>query len=216
MKILKIEKYKGSTLRLELEDGREHFISSETASAMNLLSGTDIPESALEDLLLADKKRKARERALYLLDGRDYSYVELYEKLECSYGGEVAYQVVDELSEKGLINDRRYAEEIARRLYDSKGYGFYRVREELRRRGIPEAVISETLEKYSDQTEIKNRILKAIRSRYPGYLSGEKAEPEDRHKLKAALGRLGFCFSDIDSALRDIDSGELGCDEEEE
>ena len=124
MKILKIEKYKGSTLRLELEDGREHFISSETASAMNLLSGTDIPESALEDLLLADKKRKARERALYLLDGRDYSYVELYEKLECSYGGEVAYQVVDELSEKGLINDRRYAEEIARRLYDSKGYGF--------------------------------------------------------------------------------------------
>ena len=70
MKILKIEKYKGSTLRLELEDGREHFISSETASAMNLLSGTDIPESALEDLLLADKKeRRGKGRSIFLTAG---------------------------------------------------------------------------------------------------------------------------------------------------
>lgn len=82
LKITGVSKYKGSTYMIEFEDGETAFLNYEIVSAYGLRAGLDMPESAWEKIVFDNEFRKAKERALYLLDYRDYSYVELYKKLE--------------------------------------------------------------------------------------------------------------------------------------
>ena len=82
LKITGVSKYKGSTYMIEFEEGETAFLSYEIVSAYGLRAGLDMPESAWEKIVFDNEFRKAKERALYLLDYRDYSYVELYKKLE--------------------------------------------------------------------------------------------------------------------------------------
>ena len=46
--------------------------------------------------------KRARERALYLLDYRDHCYAEIVTKLLRKYDEDIAYGVADELSDKGV------------------------------------------------------------------------------------------------------------------
>ncbi len=141
--------------------------------------------------------RRARERALYLLDYRDHCYAEIVTKLLKNYDEEIAYAVADELADKGIIDDERFAESMARRLIEVKHYGLYRARQELRRRGIPKSSIEEVLDGYSEGSI--ERALELIERRYTRYLV-----PDDRRelqKLVAALVRQGYSFGEAKAAV---------------
>ena len=95
LKITGVSKYKGSTYMIEFEEGETAFLNYEIVSAYGLRAGLDMPESAWEKIVFDNEFRKAKERALYLLDYRDYSYVELYKKLEKNYSEEICDAVMD-------------------------------------------------------------------------------------------------------------------------
>ena len=114
LKITGVSKYKGSTYMIEFEKGETAFLNYEIVSAYGLRAGLDMPESAWEKIVFDNEFRKAKERALYLLDYRDYSYVELYKKLEKNYSEEICDAVMDKMLELGTVNDRRYAQGLAR------------------------------------------------------------------------------------------------------
>ena len=54
----------------------------------------EISEEKLEEILEASEKRRAFERAMYLLDYRDYSYRELFGKLSESYEEDICFYVL--------------------------------------------------------------------------------------------------------------------------
>ena len=62
--------------------GEPAFINSEIIAQYNIKGGVSIPESAWNQVVYANEFRRARERALYLMDYRDHSYIELFKKLE--------------------------------------------------------------------------------------------------------------------------------------
>ena len=121
LKITGVSKYKGSTYMIEFEEGETAFLNYEIVSAYGLRAGLDMPESAWEKIVFDNEFRKAKERALYLLDYRDYSYVELYKKLEKNYSEEICDAVMDKMLELGTVNDRRYAQGLAQRRYKPQG-----------------------------------------------------------------------------------------------
>ena len=94
LKITGVSKYKGSTYMIEFEEGETAFLNYEVVSAYGLRAGLDMPQSAWEKIVFDNEFRKAKERALYLLDYRDYSYVELYKKLEKNYSEEICDAVM--------------------------------------------------------------------------------------------------------------------------
>ena len=78
---------------------------------------------------------EARERALRLLDKRDYSRKMLLDKLtEKGVAPADAEEVTDWLCSLGVVDDVRYAGLVVRH-YAAKGYGERRIRDELYRRG---------------------------------------------------------------------------------
>lgn len=197
MVIAEISPYKGSTVCVVFGGGERIYINSGIAEEYNLKAGMDIPAAAVEEITAANDFRRARERALYLLDGRDYSFVELYEKLEKNYDEDICLRVCKNMAEMRLINDRRYAEMRARELFEIKGVGMYKARQELKRRGLSEKIIDEAVEPYAGEEDSFARLEQLVERKYERYLVDEKGVK----KVKNALFRQGYGFSEINAVL---------------
>ncbi len=202
MKITSIEPFKGKTLKISFESGEPIFINSDIAAEYHLERDIDIPESGVEDIVRANDARRAKERALYLLDNRDYSYAELFKKLAESYDEDICYEVLNRLAEIGCIDDRRYARYLAEKLCAVKKYGYFKAREEMRLKGLSRDIIEEALADYAEDSS--ERLLELIDKKYARYLTDEKGVK----KVKAALARLGYSFVDINAAISEYTSGD--------
>lgn len=197
MLITEISKFKGSTMCVVLDDDSKHYFHSSIISEYHLKEGMNIPEDAIEEIAEANEYRKARERALYLLDGRDYSFRELYDKLTANYSEEISLRVCRYLAEMKLINDRRYAELRARELFEIKRVGIFKAKMELRRRGISDEIIAEVIEPYSDEEDSFARLEVLVEKKYERYLTSEKGV----NKVKSALLRQGYSYDEIRAVL---------------
>ena len=171
---------------IEFEEGETAFLNYEIVSAYGLKAGLDMPESAWEKIVFDNEFRKAKERALYLLDYRDYSYVELYKKLEKNYSEEICDAVMDKML--GL----------ARTYVEVRKYGYYRAYQQMRQKGLTKPIIEEALEEYSEGTY--ERLYELVERKYLRYLDGEKGDI----KVKNALVRLGYSYDIIKEVLADI------------
>ncbi|MCD8006070.1 MAG: recombination regulator RecX [Oscillospiraceae bacterium] len=197
--ITSIEKYKGSTIRVNFDEGEPLFINVDVLNEYHLGKDMSIPKPAIEEIVHANDFRRAKERALYLLDERDYSYIELYKKLERNYDDDICLEVCNRLSEIGCINDRRYSEHLAEHYCVTKRFGLRRAREEMRKRGISNELITEALYPYEDT--VPERIAELIDKKYARYLTDEKGV----EKVKAALVRQGYSFSEVNKALSEYE-----------
>ena len=141
----------------------------------------------------------AKERALAMLDRRDYSRAELLKKLrEKGEDAAEAEAAVERLVELGFVDDTRYAPLVVRRCA-AKGYGPQRVRQELLRRGIPRELWDEVMAQMPVQDDAVDRLL---RSRL-------KSARPDRAELKRAsdyLLRKGYGWDEIRAALARYDA----------
>ena len=179
------------------DSGQRIYIHEKILAEYHLREDMDVPEQAVEEITAANDYRRARERALYLLDVRDYSFMEMYEKLEQNYSEEICIKVCKNLAELGLINDRRYAEIRARELFEVKRLGMYRAKMELKRRGIPDSIIEEVTEPYADEEESFSRLEQLVEKKYERYLTDEKGVK----KVKNALLRQGYSYGEIKAVL---------------
>ena len=205
MKITELSPYKGTTWQITTESGGKIFIGQKTVEKMNLKKGMELPDSAIESIKEEDLERKSREHAMYLLSGRDYGFVELFRKLEKTYPKEMCLRTCKLMAEKGLVNDREYAFRLGKQLFEIKKESAVAVRYNLTQKGIPKDIISEVIDTYCEDDEaVKERIKALVEKKYKRYLTDEAGV----RKVKNALARLGYGYSDINSALKEFDNEE--------
>ena len=195
--VRQISHYKGKTLRIDLEEGEPVFINADIVSDFRLAKGVILSEEEWSKLMYACDLRRARERALYLLDIKDYSYILMFRKLSENYPEQICYEVCDRLAELGMINDRRFAEGLARNYMEIKGYGRYRAVQEMRLKGLSKELIEDALAPYSDTESTRLRLRELIEKKYR-----RRLETEDGiRKVKNALVRQGYSYADINAVL---------------
>lgn len=181
-----------------LFDGGERlYIHEKILAEYHLKVGTNVPAEAAEEIAAANDYRRARERALYLLDVRDYSFVELYRKLEKNYPEDICIRVCKNMAELRLINDRRYAESLARQLFEIKRVGMFKAKQELKRRGLSDNIIEEAVAPYEGEEESFSRLEELVERKYERYLTDEKGVK----KVKNALLRQGYRYDEINAVL---------------
>ena len=193
-----VEKYKGSTWEIVLDDGEHVYLNADIVSRFSLSAGMELCDEEWDEIVAENLYRKARERALYLLDYKDYSYIELYKKLEKTYPEDICGRVMDKLTEIGVINDRRYAEGLARTYVENRCYGYYKAMQTLRQRGITRQIAEEVLETYEDSAY--DRLREFAEKKYSSYLDDEAGI----RKVKNALVRRGFSYDLVNRVVRDI------------
>ena len=146
-------------------------------------------------------EERAKSFAGYLLASRMYTCDEIYKRLiRKGCDDETAEKVVAEFCSAGILNDEKYAEMY---IYDALNIhmkGFYRIKQELLRKGIAASVIERAAEGMEDDAE--DRLLEYARQRFGDRVFTDYREIE---KAKAHLLRRGYSFSDINRCFRALD-----------
>lgn len=99
--------------------------------------------------------RQVKEKALRLLEYRTQSEYELKQKLLRAGGTtEDIKSVIEFCKEYGFVNDRSYAEALAKDLSKLKKFGKQRIRQELHKRGIDSELIDYALLEIEDNEDV--------------------------------------------------------------
>ena len=202
MIVADVSPFKGSMMSVQLSGGglaqeMKIYIHSEIIRKYNVAKGMELSEEEADRLIYENDLRRARERALYLMESRDHSYRELFDKLEKNYSEDICFEVCNRLAEIGVINDRRYAEKLCRQLFEVKKLGRYRVKQEMRLKGLGSEIIEEAMENFSEEDEPFERLEKLVEQKYERYLTDRKGV----EKVKNALARKGYSFGEIKEVL---------------
>ena len=201
MKITSVTRYKGSTYEAELDDGRKLYLHADIITDFGIRAGMETDRDTLRKIIYASNFRRAYQRALYLLDYRDYTCSEMYNKLLENYKSEpLCTAVMKRLTEHGFIDDERYAERMARKLVEVKHFGYRRCKRELMLKGISEFIAEDALAPYADTfAENLGELLLTKHSRYLTDIEDKRSI----EKVKSALVRYGYDYTEINRAVKE-------------
>lgn len=197
MELTAMEPRRHSLTALFLDGEYAVSVDTETLLQAGWKLGCEVTDEELHSLLQHSDERRAREKALYLLEHRSHSRKELEDKIARTVPRPVAAAAAEKMEELGLVDDTDFAQRCARELY-RKGFARRRVLWELSRKGIdPETAEAAASENEPDTAEGIDTVLhKKYRD-----LSDEKV----RRRAAAALQRLGYSGEDIRAALKRYD-----------
>lgn len=201
MEITALQRYKGSTFEAELDYERKIYLHSDIIADFGLRTGMVLERDELRKIIYASNFRRAYQRALYLLDYRDYSAKEMYDKLIDTYKSEkLCGAVLEKLKGAGLIDDVRYAGNMARKLVISKRFGRRRALRELTMKGIDRFTAEDALEEYDEI--FSENLMELIEKKYSRYLT-DMSDRKNIEKVKSALVRYGYSFDEINHTVRE-------------
>lgn len=195
MIITELRKRRGRLYLLVLDGEPAMTVDVRTFEESPYRVGSSLSDEELKALLDESARRRAREKAVYLLSRSDHSRRGLEEKLCREAGAEVAEQTAQRMEELGYINDERYAHRLARDLTERKLYPRRRVVQELCARGISRELAMLAVEE--TEKEDLDKALELLDKKQYNRLHDENG----RRKAEAALARYGFDGGTIRCAL---------------
>ena len=90
------------------------------------------------------RKQSLNERAMNLLARREHSVAELVTKLSADFEYDEIIAGISKLTKANLQSDQRFAENYLR-YRSQRGFGYQKIRQELKERGVDAELISEAL-----------------------------------------------------------------------
>ncbi len=145
-----------------------------------------------------DAEKKALDLAVRYLGNREHSRKEIILKLKRKqFIEDVVEKTLNRLDELGLLDDRSFALNYVGSRSKKKPSGRYKLRYELRQKGISEEVIDEVLSEYDGSSNCLDAALKKL-----PFLKGD--DRYRRRKLHAFLMNRGFDTETIRDTLDQI------------
>ena len=159
-----------------------------------LYVGMELDTGTLEALERRAEALALREKAAALLSRQMLSAGQLRERLSRKGAPEDRVEETVEWAERiGLVNDRTYAAALVKHCRQ-KGYGLYKIRDELYRRRVPRDLWEEALAELEDPGEIIDR-----------FLEKKLLDPEDPKQIRKAsdaLARRGFSWHEVSEGIQ--------------
>lgn len=187
-------------MHLFINDEYDFTVTADFWFSSSFQSGDKIDEGELEQLKTKAEDRKAFNKALNIICRRDHGERELTEKLSKTLDRASAEAAVKKAVDLGLVNDNTFAQKYAQELYSRKGFAPARIRLELLRKGISRDLADEVANEIEFNPQ--ERIAELLDSnRFARQLTDEKG----KDRTCNTLARLGYSYSDIRSAMREIE-----------
>lgn len=193
--VLKLEP-KGSRWHVYLDNHIDFLLYKGEIRKFNIQEETCLDEKQYSTIMEILYKR-ARERALYILDNAYKTKKQIVDKLKSGcYPSFIIDRVIEYLTEYDLVNDYRYT--MLYIDYKSESKSKRQMIQDLYSKGISKSIIDTAFENvdFSDDNSLKKVIEKRI-SRY------NLNEKKDMEKFYRYLVGKGYAYSDIKRALSD-------------
>ena len=205
---------RGLRVRVHLDRGDPLEVALEALERLGLGVGDPLPPNRRHHLANADAEVAVREAALNLLSHRARTRAELRSKL-VGRGFRPARvdPCLDRLEERGLLDDAAVASAFVRDRVRHRPRGARRLTQELRAKGVGDAVAQDVVEKVLEEeslteTDLARRVLEGwLKRQGPSVrraLAGPAPTPERekaRRRLYGYLARRGFAGPALSQAM---------------
>lgn len=186
---------------IRFENGTTMRLYRQTVEDYGLYAGLELSQERMQQLRTDAGSMSAKMRAVRIVAASNVSEDDLRQRLiHKGEDPEQAEQAVEWMSDLKLIDDRQTANQLVSRCI-ARGYGIAKAKQVLYEKRIPREYWQEALEDYPDQSET---ILSFLRSRL-----GADADERQRKRATDALLRRGHSYSEIRSAMRQLDFDEF-------
>lgn len=199
VKITKIQKAKKHLSSVYIDGEFYALLDDDIIYQNNIKENDDVTLDDMEVLRDKSEFKRAREKALYLLDFKDYSSYDMQKKLSKDYDSDVVLQVIKSLEDMSFINDYDYAKRYANTLLKLKNFSGKRIKLELLKKGIDKYIIDDVIDNLciNPKEKIKELLLAKI--------NFSSADEKSKRRIVAKLIRMGYNYDDIKSAAYEMD-----------
>lgn len=199
MKITKIQPAVKTAGRYNIFVDEKYSFSLDEAQLLDqkLKTGFEISEKKLDELKGESEFGKSYARALELILRRPRSVREMKDYARRKkWEIELRDRIIEKLSEKGYLDDRKFANFWLKARVSSKPISKRKLNAELLQKGIKREIIDEALVEYTDidEQDALAALIKKKRNKYA-----------DEQKLMAYLASQGFSYGSIKEALQELD-----------
>ncbi|MCX7785727.1 MAG: RecX family transcriptional regulator [candidate division WOR-3 bacterium] len=176
-------------------------VDKDTLAQLSLYDKQEITKRELEHLLFESEKQKCKDYAYLLLSYRMRTKKEIEDRLRHKdFSPSIIKDVMTELENQGLIDDRKFAQAFARDRINFSLKGKHLIFAELRKKGISQQDIESVLndpEIINGEESALKRIIEKYQNRYKKYPLQER-----KQKFYTLLTRRGFSYPMIKKVLK--------------
>ena len=198
MYITKIEQGKGKRYKVYSEDGFLFSLYRQELRRYHIEENTILPEEIITEILEQIVLKRAKERALYLLERRPYTCFMMKNKLKDSdYPAGIVEQVIFFLQKYHYLDDEAYIKMYVDSYSKSKSKR--QIQNDLQRKGITKELVCNfmTKEDYSEEA--------CFIKQFNHYIKGKDiSDWTVRQKVFRYFYNKGFSYSLIDEYMRSI------------
>ena len=192
IQVVQIEKLENGKRRIRFENNESLILYYSETRGLHLEEGAYISGVAFEKLLKEVIGKRAKKRALYLLEQMDRTEQQLREKLKASeYPPSCVDDAIAYVKSFHYLDDQRYAETFTR--YKKEKMSRQQIKQKLMMKGVSRDIVSDVIDMEYDVDEsvhIQNLLEKK-------HFSSEKANEGEFRRMYNFLLRRGFRSNDI-------------------
>lgn len=161
----------------------------------------------LLDQILEDEEYQSAKGACYrYLSGRDHAAQELRQKImRKGHSPAIADKVIDQLEQKGLVDDYRFAEKFAADKMELKKWGPLKIKNALLRKGVKKSISEKVTQIITENLEQDGICVDLLRKRKAHFLR-EINPMKRRQKMYRYLAGKGFYNREINGAIARVKS----------
>jgi len=167
-------------------------------SRYKIQEGAQLSEETMKEIKKEILEKRAKLRAMHLLERMDRTEAELYTKLKRDlYPEDIIEIAMQYVKSFGYIGDNGYARRFVESRQGSKSK--LEIKMALLQKGISKEIVSEVLEAYYDGQDESMAIQRLLDKKR---FSAETATEEEKRKIYGYLMRKGFAYEDIRRVIR--------------
>ncbi len=193
MQIMEIAELDKRRVRIVLEDRSCFALYKGEARQYSLQEGEELSEELFEEICQEVLTKRARKRAMHLLECMDRTELQIKNKLALGlYPDDVIEDAVDYVKGYRYVDDLRYAQNYVRKHKEKKSRR--KIYMELLRRGISSELAQQAVEEEFQQENEEELIRHWIEKKQ---YSPQTADLKEKQRLCQFLIRKGFALNDI-------------------
>ena len=195
--IVSVEQLSKGTYRLHLDNGESWVLYSSELRACALAEGTVLTQMQYEQIRRDIIGKRAKKRAMHLLERMDRTEAELRKKLlESEYPEDLAEDAIAYVKSFHYVDDARYADCYVRWRGEGKSRG--KLLAELQQKGVDRELASQVLSEYEGERDEPQMIRELMQRRH---YDPQTASLQEQRRMYGYLMRRGFQSTDIYKAI---------------
>lgn len=202
MIVTEVSEYTKSKYKVFLNDAFAFVLYKGDLRHYGIETGVDLSDEVIDSIYNEVLVKRARLRAMHLLEKRDYTAKAMRDKLkESLYPESIINDAVEYVKSYHYIDDERYA--MAYINSHSQTMSRRQISDKLRLKGVSEDIINNCMEDYLEENaDVFDTQLLNLMRRLLGNTAASSLEYKDRQKLFAKLYRKGYTVDKIEQAYR--------------